>query len=172
MLLFIDTEFSGFTDAQLISMGLISEDGRHEFYAERNDVPEADCSTFVRTNVLPLLGPALQRISRREFAFRLWQWLKGRGQCSIVVDYQGDWDLLKDLLGYRLPNNVYPKPLLLGELSGMPAFLREYYGYFSLNGMQEHHALHDARANRLGWLGVDRETRQRFLEQYAVGNQG
>lgn len=34
MLIFIDTEFTQFNDPELISIGLVTEDASHEFYAE------------------------------------------------------------------------------------------------------------------------------------------
>ncbi len=37
MILFLDTEFTDFQQPDLISIGLVSECGSHEFYAERND---------------------------------------------------------------------------------------------------------------------------------------
>lgn len=37
MLIFLDCEFTGFIDIDLISIGMVSDDERHEFYAERND---------------------------------------------------------------------------------------------------------------------------------------
>ena len=55
MLDFLDTEFTDFVRPDLISIALVSEDGR-EFYAERTDYREDDCSDFVRETVLPLLG--------------------------------------------------------------------------------------------------------------------
>ena len=52
MLIFLDTEFTAFMRPDLISIALVSEDGR-EFYAERTDYRQADCSDFVRATVLP-----------------------------------------------------------------------------------------------------------------------
>jgi hypothetical protein len=55
MLIFLDTEFTSFDHPELISMGLVGEDGR-EFYAERTDYQRDACSDFVLETVLPLLG--------------------------------------------------------------------------------------------------------------------
>lgn len=41
--LFLDTEFTDFIDCEMISIGIVREDGR-EFYAERNDFDTAKCS--------------------------------------------------------------------------------------------------------------------------------
>jgi len=54
--LFFDTEFTGLhSEAKLISIGIVAEDGRY-FYAELNDYDkEKDTSDFVKLNVLPNL---------------------------------------------------------------------------------------------------------------------
>lgn len=54
--LFFDTEFTGLhSEAKLISIGIVSEDGRY-FYAELNDYDkEKDTTDFVKKNVLPNL---------------------------------------------------------------------------------------------------------------------
>lgn len=55
MLVFLDTEFTDFARPDLISLALVSEDGR-EFYAERTDYFETRRSDFVRETIQPLLG--------------------------------------------------------------------------------------------------------------------
>ena len=64
MLIFIDTEFTDFADTELISIGLITDSGEHEFYAEL-PVNRRKCSDFVIETVLPQLGnaPGAQRSS-------------------------------------------------------------------------------------------------------------
>jgi hypothetical protein len=37
MLVFFDTEFTNFTECELISIGFVSVDGHHEFYCELTD---------------------------------------------------------------------------------------------------------------------------------------
>jgi hypothetical protein len=55
MLVFLDTAFTDFVRPNLISLALVSEDGR-EFYAERTDCHRDACGDFVRETVVPLLG--------------------------------------------------------------------------------------------------------------------
>lgn len=58
MLYFIDTEFSERGPQfpiQLISIGIVAEDGR-EFYAVSSDFNPEDCNDWVKANVLPKLG--------------------------------------------------------------------------------------------------------------------
>ena len=58
MRLFVDTEFTDLLDCELLSIGIVSEDGR-EFYGERSDVDLARCGDFGRVAVLPQLGQDL-----------------------------------------------------------------------------------------------------------------
>ncbi len=51
MLLFLDTEYTGFGQPhpKLISLALVAEDGRREFYIELTDTWQVeDCTEFVR----------------------------------------------------------------------------------------------------------------------------
>lgn len=48
LVLFLDTGYTDPLNIDLISLGIISEDGRYEFYAERDDYSTLDCNAFVR----------------------------------------------------------------------------------------------------------------------------
>lgn len=67
MRIFLDTEFTDLVgvvhDPALISIGLVTEDGRSSFYVElTNNYTEDVCSYFVIQNVLPLLdAPTLDK---------------------------------------------------------------------------------------------------------------
>ena len=76
MLVFLDTEFTRLTRPDLISMGLVTEDGR-EFYAERTDYFETHCSDFVRETVKPLLGRVPgAACSQAELTDRVREWFR------------------------------------------------------------------------------------------------
>jgi hypothetical protein len=47
MLIFLDTEYTDRSNIDLISLGLVSEDGKHEFYCERTDFEAGWCNAFV-----------------------------------------------------------------------------------------------------------------------------
>lgn len=49
MRIFIDTEFSDFVNPELISIGLVTESGNDEFYAEL-PVDQSRCNDFVLTS--------------------------------------------------------------------------------------------------------------------------
>lgn len=98
MYLFLDTEFTNFINPDLISLGLISEDGRHEFYAEIIDYNYMLASPFVREEVLPLLEHIYG--DRRQFvAGSLHHWIQTLPiDPVVIVDYNVDWILFKELV--------------------------------------------------------------------------
>lgn len=149
MKLFLDTEFTDFIDIELISIGIVSEDGR-EFYAERIDFDESKCSQFVRLAVLPKLGssPAFvgTKLQIKEY---LEKWLSQFDSIEVCVDYLPDWELFVELLDIETyENKTGVSYCMIG------AFLNplDIEQYWRENGRQNHHALHDAKANRAAFL--------------------
>ena len=147
MRIFLDTEFTDFKQPQLISIGLATEDERH-FYAELNTFDSGSCSDFVKQVVLPQLGKQPHCVMDAErLHVELTNWLTqfARHEPVVCFDYHLDW------------------ALLLQALNGqVPAWLRHENVYYQLNdlvqeqfrvesGLSDHHALHDAIANRLAY---------------------
>ncbi len=155
MLVFLDTEFTAFVRPDLISMALVCEDGR-EFYAERTDYREDDCSDFVRETVLPLLGGVPDAAcSRSELTQRLHEWFEQLPEpATIIYDFESDWLLLVDaILGraYKNPPANFGEPLHLDSSAiTHPVFEREQNNTYTLN-WPPHHALVDARALMAGY---------------------
>ena len=155
MLVFLDTEFTDFVRPDLISIGLVAEDGR-EFYAERTDYRSAECNDFVRATVLPLLGRVPGAACRRPvLTRRLRQWLEALPEpATIVFDYERDWLLLADAcLG---PEHQKP-PANVGEALHLDKFaithplFEQAQNYTYTQAWPPHHALADARALRAGY---------------------
>ena len=158
MVLFLDTEFTDFHQPALISLGLVSECGRYEFYAERTDYPAAACNVFVRENVLPKLGltcPAAGgQFPRAELAVSLRSWLErlhalDSGSIVLVLyDFRTDYDLLIDALVGDVPAWIEGN-----DVSG-------YIGWIGAGvaeeGANAHHALLDARALRADWQATNK----------------
>ena len=147
-MIFIDTEFTNFIDTSLISMGLVADTGE-EFYVEVS-FNVTECSAFVREAVLPQLGSSEHDYcSRPNLRTRILNWLgilRNRDEPIVIgFDYQTDWDLFCDALDNALPalctgtNVAYCLSSLL---------LSDHY---KITGDTEHHALHDARANRYAY---------------------
>lgn len=123
MKLFFDTEFTGLhKDTTLISLGIISEDGK-TFYAEFTDYDESQCSDWIRENVTSELlhdkpeiweaGVADYQIygNRTEVVQFLNDWLQQFNDIQFVSDVcHYDFVLLIDLFGtaFDLPKNISP----------------------------------------------------------------
>lgn len=153
MLLFLDTEFTDFLNIDLISIGLVSEDGRHQFYAERTDFCYDWCNDFVRTAVWAHLGedPAA-KVGREQLRERLASWFDTLpAAVTIACDSYTDYELLLDALDGDRPVNLtgYYDMRPLGESA---VFNEAVCAYHAVPGQPWHHALHDAIAARIGWL--------------------
>jgi len=164
MLVFIDTEFTDFVQIDLISIALVSDDGR-EFYAERTDYCRDDCNDFVRAAVVPMLGRiAGAACTRDELTARLRAWFDALPEpATLVFDYFADWELLADAFldddCDKPPANVGDKLLLVGEIVGDSAYQHALNRTFTRD-WPPHHALADARAMMAGyraWRDANRE---------------
>lgn len=148
--LFLDTEFSSLDDnAELISIGLVAEDGS-TFYRELSGWRLSRASEFCHFNVIPLLTETTK--SAEEVGEELRTWLVERGDCVIATDsLRWDWMWLMHLLD-ELPENVLNTPLLLtmNYLNNYDAFTVALEEFFTTS--TPHHALTDAKANMHAWL--------------------
>jgi hypothetical protein len=157
-LIFIDTEFTGFfreVDRRLISFGAVSLDGRH-FYAEFTDTwrPE-DSHPWVSDNVIPLLEGGDARLSLAQASVRLADWIRSVDESVLLVSdaINYDWPFVRQLLASDWPANLAVQAVslpihLLREGDRFEPALEAAYG----SGLRRHHALDDARANRLAYL--------------------
>ena len=154
MLVFLDTEFTDFVRPGLISLALVSEDGR-EFYAERTDYHRDACSAFVRETVQPLLGRVPgAACTNRELTDRVRAWFTALPEpATIIFDYETDWHLLVvAILGrpQKNPPANFATPLYLGSYAiTHPVFERAQTLTYTQD-WPPHHALADARALMAG----------------------
>jgi len=154
MLLFLDCEFTDFIDCELISIGMVSDDGLYELYLEVIDFDRAKCNAFVQSAVCSQLGQiAGTQIHRAEIKDRLKSWLAAiPGDITIATDSQHDRDLLAEALDGEWPENFQ------GWFDLRPAAEQAVFQLavtqYHAPDRPWHHALHDARANRAGWLKV------------------
>ena len=151
MRLFLDTEFTDFTNSELISIGIVDERGR-EFYAESTEFRREICSNFVVETILPLLGQYPDGIvgTKRHIAHRLEQWLSDYQDegATICVDYHTDWDLFVDLMSKTSVMKFVTYEDIWGNLD-LPLIER----WWQETEHPRHMALYDARANRYGYIG-------------------
>ena len=152
MLVFLDTEYTGLSHPanarQLLSLVLVAEDGSAQWYAELDGWEFADCDPWVQRHVVPLLtGPSLSRDAARAC---LQDWFATRPRnVQAACDSDIGWRFLLGLLGDR-PSNLAAQRHDLAPLIDTAIYNNTVSAYFA-NGNPEHHALHDARAYRLGW---------------------
>jgi hypothetical protein len=155
MHIFFDTEFTGLiANARLISIGLVDESGSNEFYAELRDTYRIeDCSNFCIEHVLPHLQGHEARISLAELRSTLYAWLIERGPGAILVcDSARDVVQLATILPDGLPANVAVKVLGWWDNLRRRVF-NAGRRIHRQRGLRVHHALDDARVNRLVLAG-------------------
>lgn len=159
MLIFFDTEFTGLDiDPKLISIALISEDGTHEFYSELSDTfHPKDCAPFVHEAVLPHLQGGDALMTFNELTLRLGNWINGFDQpVQLVTDsFSWDWPWIQELFSQSgtWPKNLDGKPVALSKLVGPITLDAEVELIFRdhVPRLRRHHALDDAKANRLAY---------------------
>ena len=160
MLFFLDTEFTGLgIDPKLISIGLISEDGTREFYAELSDsYQQSECAAFVHEAVTPHLQGGDCLMTQDELTLRLGNWIESCEQpVKLATDsLSWDWPWIQELfyLPGTWPENLDGKPASLYEMVDPSCFDRAVEQGFRdhLPRLRRHHALDDAKANRLAYL--------------------
>lgn len=166
MLLLLDTEFTDILNPELISLGLVSDCGRHELYAELTDFNRRACSRFVWKVVLPKLGqiPAA-KADRATVASALTAWLAQLPDSVIEIgfDFGGDWTLIQPLIGVEVRNRCVPRPLWRFIMTdNLPPKLH------TATPAQAHHALWDAHVLRLNWLAAQAIAQNRTASKSAT----
>lgn len=163
---YFDTEFTGLVqDAKLISIGMISEDGR-TFYAESTDYQEWELGQWQRENVAPGLRfdrkqscPVVDLDhhamcgSLAQISCAMVEWLSQFDQVEIWSDCLAyDWVLFCNLFGgaMDIPANVYYIPFdicTLFKVRGIDPDVNreEFVSDFQVCKGNKHNALHDAR---------------------------
>ena len=158
---FLDCEFTGLhKDTTLISIGIISEDGR-KFYAELTDYDKSQINEWIQDNVLDKLRysegdsdyttPEWFYCGDREFiSEKLGDWLSQFDSVEVWSDCLAyDWVMFCDLFGsaHEIPSNVYYIPFDLStffKLRGIdPDISREEFSGIQILG-DKHNSLWDA----------------------------
>lgn len=152
MLVFLDTEFTDFAQPELISVGLATT-GIPDFYAERDDYPQERCTSFVQTEVIPLLGRVPNSTcDAHELSQRLRAWFTRLPESAVILyDFETDWNLLRIAFDGDLPAKVQAHQLVDQKIfRSSPYKLGEALTYTS--AWPPHHALADAQALREGYI--------------------
>jgi hypothetical protein len=156
MRFFLDTEFieSGpYAPIQLISLGMVSEDGR-TYYAISSEFSKADASLWVMKNVLAHLEPAsvVPRRTLREIAH------------EVIAFVWPNWTRLKpEIWGYYSDYDWVAFCQIFGSMvdlpDGFPMYCRDIKQWCDDLGnpelpkqdSTEHNALNDALWNKQAW---------------------
>lgn len=151
-LIFLDTEFTDFIDFELISIGLVTEDGERDLYLEIKDFDRSKCNAFVQSAVLPQLGRMGDvQVYKTELRERLCEWFAWQpDRVMIASDSLHDRDLVADALEGEWPPNIKGW-LDLRAMVDPEAFDLAVSHYHTID-KPWHHALYDALALRAGWL--------------------
>ena len=155
MLIFLDTEFTDFARPDLISLALVSEDGR-EFYAELDDYQRDNCNDFVHKTVVPLLGRVPgATCNRAELTRRLRVWFDSVPEnATIIFDFARDWLLLSKAMfshQQQSPPTKFGEPLHLGNSCITHPLFEQALNFTYTQDWPPHHALADARALMAGY---------------------
>jgi len=171
MIVFLDTEFTDLLNPQLLSLGLVTLDGR-EHYVELNlttdvgQVRRKASSDFVREEVLDMWGriPG-SSATEWEMGRRTGEWLlqlheKSGTRVEVAFDYAADFEMMarairESGLWDRVREIVIPVDV--GPLTGSPEgeiAAEECFRELSRRGLRRHHALADAGALRAAYISV------------------
>lgn len=90
---FLDCEFTDLIpENKLISIALVTEDGK-KFYAELTDTYQlSDCSDFVKLFVLPILKGDPYKMSEYECALKIATWIEDLAEEYILACDNVSWD--------------------------------------------------------------------------------
>lgn len=150
--LFLDSEWANDALRELVSLALISEDGEHVFYAERDPLPGMP-SSFVRECVYPLLNRGQAAMTDSVMTHALRSFLEPIGDCEIFADAPLDFSMLSRVWNGR--DRRPPEPPFRTRLAREGNLMSSVERYFELNPAQRalrHHALVDAMALRSAWI--------------------
>lgn len=152
MRLFLDTEWANDASRELVSLALVSQDGIHRLYLERDPLPGAP-SSFVSEVVYPLLERGESAVSDPEFTRRLRSFLSGFGEPPLVLcDALMDATLMRHaLVGFGREGDYGPMPEFRSAVITFGDVLDNIETYFDANPVEKasrHHAGVDAEALR------------------------
>lgn len=162
--LFLDTEFSGLhQDTKLISIGLVSEDGR-KFYAEYNDYDESQIDDWIKEHVIDNLKynnsvyeynkydnvNVTMKSNSSVIKKKLIEWLSQFKEVEIFSDCLAyDWVLFCNIFGtaFDIPKNIYYIPFdicTIFKVYGIdPDINREEFANIEIP-VEKHNSLYDA----------------------------
>ncbi|WP_445147261.1 hypothetical protein [Dyella sp. Tek66A03] len=154
--LFLDCEWADVLASDLVSIALVSIDGRHEFYAESLVLP-SDATPWVQSVVYPLLNRGDSAMDAQAMSKELCRFLSKFDHPCVYYDFPSDRTLCQRVIdGHPTPHGrpsglIEPSWQLVTDAG--PALERWWREHADVDS-QRHHALHDARALRAAFLSL------------------
>ncbi|MDF4026292.1 3'-5' exoribonuclease [Luteibacter sp. PPL201] len=152
--LFLDCEWADTLASELVSIALISLNGKKIFYAERDPLP-SDPIPWTRTVVYPLLERGASAKSDADMTRALREFLADIDSPRILYDFGADRSLCQYVIdGFEVPDPSGPLPLglewrLCDELR---ADVERWWSSNRDQALRRHHALVDAQALRAAYM--------------------
>lgn len=155
--LFLDCEWADTLASELVSLALVSADGHHTFYAERDPLP-VEPVPWVSSVVYPLLDRGQAAMADMELTHRLRTFLAHIPDLRIVYSLGHDRSLCQYAIdGFEVPEPVGPAPAALRwkRVDRIDAAIEHWWQSHPEQLPRRHHALIDAMAFR-GAVGLRR----------------
>jgi hypothetical protein len=154
--LFLDTEWADPAGVELVSIALISEDGRQRFYAECSQLPEAP-TPFVADVVYPLLERGAASMDASALREALWKFLTSNAPAYVLADYPNDIRLLRSALAgcsndEQLPSGI--STTVMDKEGRTAEWVEAWFRSRPKLAARRHHAMIDAQALRMAWRVV------------------
>lgn len=171
-MLFIDTQYTDLGNGELISLGMVSKNLKHEFYAERLDFNRDACSESLKAQVLPLLGKTPDaQLTDSKLAERMYNWFGNLPQKITLAGYSPvELNLMWGAFNGKIPSNQFTD-YYLRQLNKSCDFHEGIEKYLQLEGRSPFHALDAVMAKRAGWMAWEC-AHQKWLElQLHINNE-
>lgn len=152
MKLFLEVEWADVLASELVSIALVSDDGHHMFYGERDPLP-AEPLPWVETVVYPLLERGAAAMSDDLLTKSLRTFLVSIQTSTIVYDSPHDRALCRYVLdGMKEPEPEGLAPSIVWLHVDLDTARERWWNDHPEHQMQRHHAAVDALALRGAWL--------------------
>jgi len=158
--LFLDCEWADTQGTELVSMGLIAEDGQHRFYSEISPLPPHP-SDFVSKVVYPLLEHGVNRRTCVNLAYELRTFLAQFQDPFVLYDCATDGHLFREALAgtglhedelSQLPQAPLVATTLIADRDAIRRQIDNYIVEHPERLEVKHHSMVDAEALRCAFL--------------------
>ena len=166
-MIFIDCEFTSIESPELLSVGLVADNGRELYVELTGESHLIGASAFVLDTVVPQFGLMPHAVATmEELGRRVGEWLLEffEQPIDVAYDYHTDFDLLERALQSaglweRLKDIIRPTHIgyLIGQDAVEASMEMSWAASRIADGIDRHHALADARALLAGFLAMHGE---------------